>query len=106
MKKNRNYVIEMIESFINANMFISSGATISLCFLLSVRQAEKENVPQNKSQLISSIPCGLGSLTRKRAVLERLIYVGALCVKTGNKKSEKLVFLTDRSKALLSKSRA
>lgn len=94
---------KMIESFCDAGLFTNSGTAISLCYMLNLLQAEQKDIQLNKSQLITSVPHSLGSLTRKRAVLERLIRLGALYVEVGNKKSEKLVSLKGSSKELLLK---
>ena len=84
-----------------AGILGSSSATISLLYLFSLEEASASGIQLNKSQLIALVPEQLGSLTRKRSALERLISIGALRVESGNKKSERLVFLTDWSRELL-----
>ena len=72
-----------------------------MLYLFSLQEANALGIQLNKSQLIALVPEQLGSLTRKRSALERLILIGALRVESGNKKSERLVFLTDWSRELL-----
>ena len=96
-----NHVYKMVVRLTEAGILSSSSATISLLYLLSLEEANASGIQLNKSQLIALIPEQLGSLTRKRSALERLISTGALHVESGNKKSERLVFLTDWSTELL-----
>ena len=96
-----NHVYKKVVRLTEAGILSSSSATISLLYLLSLEEANASGIQLNKSQLIALIPEQLGSLTRKRSALERLISTGALRVETGNKKSERLVFLTDWSTKLL-----
>jgi hypothetical protein len=84
-----------------AGILSSSSATISLLYLLSLEEAKASGIQLNKTQLLALIPEQLGSLTRKRSALERLISINALGIKIGKKKSERVVFLTDWSKELL-----
>ena len=86
-----------------AGILSSSSTTISILYLLSLEEANALGIQLNKSQLIALVPDQLGSLTRKRSALERLISKGALRVESGNKKSERLIFLTDWSRELLAK---
>ncbi|MDA9274627.1 hypothetical protein N9Q06_01150 [bacterium] len=98
-----NNTFRIIVELVEAGIFCNSATTISLLYMLILNEAEQENIQLNKSKLIAYIPDGLGSLTRKRAALERLIWLGGLYTKAGSKRSEKLVFLSDRSKEILRK---
>jgi hypothetical protein len=100
-----NNVTQIMESFVQAGLFPSSGSGISLCYLVNVYKAEQDNAQLNKSVLIASIPNRLGSLTRKRAVLDKLIYGSTLSESVGKKKSEKFIHLTEKSKPLLKECR-
>ena len=98
-----NYVYKKVVHLTEAGILCSSSSTISLLYLLSLEEANASGIQLNKTQLIALIPEQLGSLTRKRSALERLISIGALRIESGNKKSERLVFLTDWSKEILTR---
>jgi hypothetical protein len=68
-----------------AGILSSSSATISLLYLLSLEEAKASGIQLNKTQLLALIPEQLGSLTRKRSALERLISINALGIKIGKK---------------------
>ena len=101
VKNLKHDVTNIMEKFCDAGMFSSSGAGISLCYVLNLRQAEQNDIKLNKSQLIDTAPVRLGSLTSKRAALEKLISRGALRSEVGIKKSERHIFLTEFARKLL-----
>lgn len=78
-----------------------SGAAIAMLYLLKLRACDCEEVKINKSALINGVPDELGSLSRKRYILDYLIFVGALEIGPGNKKSEKIVRLSKRAREIL-----
>ena len=96
-----NHTYKKIVRLTEAGILSSSSATISLLYLLSLEEAKASGIQLNKTQLIALIPEQLGSLTRKRSALEKLISIRALRIESGNKKSERFVFLTDWSTELL-----
>ena len=101
LKQPTNYFYKKVVRLTEAGILSSSSATISILYLFSLEEANALGIQLNKSQLIALVPEQLGSLTRKRSALERLISTGALRVESGNKKSERLIFLTDWSRELL-----
>jgi len=98
-----NRIYKKIVRLTEAGILSSSSATISLLYLLCLEEAKASGIQLNKTQLIALIPDQLGSLTRKRSALEKLISISALRIESGNKKSERLVFLTEGSTELLAK---
>ena len=96
-----NQIYKKIVRLTEAGILSSSSSIISLLYLLSVEEAKASGIQLNKTQLIAFIPEQLGSLTRKRSALERLISINALRIESGNKKSERFVYLTEWSTELL-----
>ena len=91
----------MYEELCSERFLPSAGTSLALYFILIIHQADSDGIALNKSSVISSAPDALGSLTRRRHVLDFLIHSNALCLKAGRKKSEKIVRPSQRVKQIL-----
>lgn len=91
----------LYEELASENYLPSSGTSLALYFLLTVCQAEAQGQILNKSAVLNKGPCKLGSLTRRRHVLDYLIHTQALYVCVGRKKSEKTVRPSRKVKQIL-----
>jgi hypothetical protein len=79
----------------------NSGTSLALYFIFVIHQANSDMITLNKSAVISAAPHQLGSLTRRRHVLNFLIHSNAICVRPGRKKSEQIVRTSQRVKQIL-----
>ncbi len=83
------------------NFLPSSGASLAIFFILTLHEADAQNGTQKKSAIISLAPHRLGSQTRRRHVLDFLVYAKAVVVSSGRKKSEKIVNLSQKPRAIM-----
>jgi hypothetical protein len=83
--------IFIYQEFCSERFLPSSGTSLALYFLFVIHQADSDGIVLNKSSVISSAPDQLGSLTRRRQVLDFLIHSNAVFLQAGRKKSEKIV---------------
>ena len=82
----------------------SNGTTIAIIYIFSLYSAEQSAKVTNKTQLVDSVPSNLGSISRKRYVLEGMIQLGSIEQKIGRKKSEKNLELSEKVKLLIRES--
>ena len=93
--------IYMYQELCSERFLPSSGTSLALYYILAIHQADSDCIVLNKSSVISLAPDQLGSLTRRRQVLDFLIHSNAACLHPGRKKSEKIVKLSPKVKQVL-----
>lgn len=101
MTENHNNILSITEDLLNANFLPTRGAFLAILSLLYLYETEIKNISTNKTTLINSYPPRLGSVTRRRHVLECLIGLGAIEIQVGLKRSEKYCVLSNGAKNVL-----
>ena len=94
--------IRLYNDLCSENFLPSSGASVALYMTLIICKSEANGILLNKSAIIDAVPSRLGSISRRRYVLDFLIHAQALHISVGHKRSEKNVRQSQRIKQILS----
>lgn len=95
--------LKSLNLLVEERLLPATGAALTLYYLFHLKHAEENNLQLNKSALINKPPSALGSLTRRRYLLELLIKRNVICVRPGIKKSEKFCELSQATRDVLAR---